>query len=74
MSAREFVSTSISSSQVHEEFHPPPPPIDYTSTTKKDFSKGTYANTSYRCFDEEKVTIDLDLSLGTNVFSSPGLV
>lgn len=28
------------SSQVHEEFHPPPTPPEYVSTTKKDFGKG----------------------------------
>ena len=32
------------SSEVHEEFHPPPIPIDYTSTTMKDFGKGSDNN------------------------------
>ena len=28
------------SSGVHEEFHPPPPKMEYVSTTKNDFGKG----------------------------------
>lgn len=27
-------------SEVHEEFHPPPPKMEYVSTTKQDFGKG----------------------------------
>ena len=30
----------VISSEVHEEFHPPPPPMDYSSTTKTDYGKG----------------------------------
>jgi hypothetical protein len=30
----------VISSEVHEEFHPPPPPMDYSSTTKADYGKG----------------------------------
>lgn len=30
------------SAEVHEEFHPPPSPPDYTSTMKKDFHRGYY--------------------------------
>ena len=32
----------VISSEVHEEFHPPPPPMDYSSTTKTDYGKGVY--------------------------------
>ena len=30
----------VVSQQVHEELHPPPPPPDWSSTTRKDFSRG----------------------------------
>ena len=30
----------VVSSEVHEEFNPPPPPMDYNSTTQADFGKG----------------------------------
>lgn len=30
----------IISNEVHEEFNPPPPPMDYDSITKKDYGKG----------------------------------
>ena len=31
----------VISGEVHEEFHPPPPPMDYNSTTKADYERGT---------------------------------
>lgn len=31
---------SCFSAEVKMEFNPPPPKVDYTSTTKKDFSRG----------------------------------
>lgn len=30
----------VISNDVREEFNPPPPPMDYNSTTKKDYRKG----------------------------------
>ena len=38
----QHISSPSCSSEVHEEFHPPPPSMDYTSTTMKDFGKGLY--------------------------------
>ena len=32
--------SEVISNEVHEEFNPPPPPMDYNSTTKKDFGRG----------------------------------
>ena len=30
----------VISSEVHDEFNPPPPTVDYSSTTKSDYGKG----------------------------------
>ena len=35
------ISFFLNSVEVDKEFNPPPPKVDYTSTTKKDFSRGT---------------------------------
>ena len=45
---------SLSSAEVDQEFNPPPPTIEYLSTTKKDFSKGKcgfYWNLGVRGFE-----------------------
>ena len=34
------ISLFVNSAEVEKEFNPPPPKVDYTSTTKKDFSRG----------------------------------
>ena len=50
------VCFSLSSAEVDREFNPPPPTIEYLSTTKKDFSKGNcgfYWNLGVRGFVED---------------------
>lgn len=38
----------VISKEVHEEFNPPPPPMDYNSTTKADYGKGNLIFSAYQ--------------------------
>ena len=40
MNPYSFLNTNFSSSEVKEEFLTKPPPMDYTTTFKGDFTKG----------------------------------
>lgn len=39
-----MVKFCLFSAEVDQEFNPPPPSVEYLSTTKKDFSKGGSQN------------------------------